>query len=59
MNAPRNIQKEYRLEVIDKVFEAWENHPEMRLMQMLINACPQDDLFYVTNEKLLDNLKTM
>ena len=59
MDTTRNVRHEYMLETIDKVFEHWASHPEMRLMQMLINACPHDDLFYIEDDKLLANLETM
>jgi len=44
--------------VLDKLLEVWSVYPEMRLGQLLDNATyMEDDLFYISNQKLLDRLQ--
>lgn len=39
----------------------WYTYPDLRLGQLIVNACPagQDDPFYVEDDVLLDGLKKL
>ena len=46
-------------EVLDRLFDAWEITPSLRLGQLLENAKPNnlDDLFYIEDYKLLEKVE--
>lgn len=44
-------------EALDVLKNTWRKFPQLRLMQLLINVCPVEDLYYITDEQLLTNLK--
>lgn len=49
-----------KLEFVDALFDLWqEKHPEKRFMQMLIEACPYDDLYFLNDNKLLENIENI
>ena len=43
--------------VIDVVETAWEQHPELRLCQMLGNCFDFANLYYVEDDVLIDEIK--
>ena len=45
----KNVSKDELLQLIKA---RWEQYPELRLGQLLINSCGKKDLFYVEDEEL-------
>jgi hypothetical protein len=50
-----------RRQIIEALFRKWEQYPELRLGQLLVNATSRDDtkgpcLFYLRDEHLVDML---
>lgn len=53
--------------VLDAIREAWEQEPDMRLAQLLVNAAKagsyedisQSKLFYIEDEQILEGLKNI
>tara|TARA_R110000772_G_scaffold17946_1_gene49745 strand:- start:5751 stop:5957 length:207 start_codon:yes stop_codon:yes gene_type:complete len=61
MKAPENraLTLAQKKEVLDRLFDAWEITPSLRLGQLLENAKPNnlDDLFYIEDYKLLEKVE--
>ncbi len=47
------------LQTITAVSEAWERRPKMRLVEMILEATGEKDLFWITNEELIDGLNSL
>jgi len=45
-------------EIISVVTRVWYKYPDLRLGQLILNACPNDKVaYYIEDEELLENLK--
>lgn len=44
-------------EVLKMIKQIWEQYPDLRLGQLLVNACGKKDLFYIEDEDLLKVLQ--
>lgn len=53
MRDPKRIP--YVLKYIQKL---WENNPELRLMQLLLNIAQDEDLYHIEDYELLHRLST-
>ena len=52
------IRKPQRMdEVLRLTKEIWEQYPDFRLGQLLVNICDKKDLFYVEDEDLVKALQ--
>lgn len=52
------IRKPQRMdEVLHMIKEIWEQYPDFRLGQLLVNICGKKDLFYVEDEELVKGLQ--
>lgn len=46
--------------ILERLLQVWMVYPELRLGQLLSNAVyKDDDLFYISNNKLLDRLQEL
>lgn len=50
------IQKENIAEIMQIIIKVNNKHPELRFMQILENIAGVNDLYYMTDEQLLDEL---
>ena len=45
-------------EILRTVSKVWYKNPDLRLGQLILNACPTDaGLYYLEDQELLENLK--
>lgn len=44
-------------EVLQMIKRIWEQYPDFRLGQLLVNVCGKEDLFYVEDEDLVRALQ--
>jgi uncharacterized protein YihD (DUF1040 family) len=46
-------------EVLKQIKKIWNELPELRLMQLLLNSMdPKDDHYYITDNQLINRLKS-
>lgn len=59
MRDPKEINK-----IINIIKDMWISHPDMRLMQLLLNTLPEEekgisgDHYYMEDDRLIEHLKT-
>lgn len=46
-------------ETLDRLREIWEEEPELRLGQLIVNAVPEEDIYFISNESLIKELENM
>lgn len=51
MRDPQRIDK-----ILGRIGLLWKNNPDMRLGQFLLAACKPENLYYIEDETLLNNL---
>lgn len=51
-NSPEEKKK-----VLDRLFIIWMKHPELRLGQLLSNACPGQSMFYIEDFPLAEDVE--
>ena len=44
-------------EVLRIVSKVWYTHPDLRLGQLILNACSESALYYIEDDLLLESLK--
>jgi hypothetical protein len=57
INEKRALTNEQKEEIIVKVLEVWEQHPHLRLGQMIYIALNDKDIFYVEDEDFVTELQ--
>ena len=51
-------RKERIPELLKKISDIWYKNPDLRLGQLILNACPSDQMaYYIEDEDLLESLK--
>lgn len=48
---------DYQKQVMERILQIWGKHNHLRLCQLIANAAG-NDIFYLSDEKLLDLLET-
>lgn len=53
----RACSPQQKKEIMERLYAVWINNPELRLGQLLYNAFPNVDIFYIEDEDFIQKLE--